>query len=282
MRVAFSIVAFAHRTPEEAPMRRIPQACKAALLLLLPLLGGCGNKVTAPDSADQQTADDLAIQTAINVTLVGGDLEFAMSSTPLAPQAGARQASPARALWDTTVVANGITYEASRTFYDAAGAPLPDYGPLAVRLRWASRAFGTFVSPRDTASVGHDAVLDVRGIQAGEDTLTFDGTCLDTLQNRFRSLDGSRVRYFYWTSSTTVSAVDRLRTAGPIDGWPLSGTVSYVVSADRLRSNDRVDVEAHVDATVVVTFNGTSQPEIVVNGTYRYRWNMLTGVVTRA
>ena len=55
-----------------------------------------------------------------------------------------------------------------------------------------------------------------------------------------------------------------------------------MVSADRLRSTSRADVEVHIDATVVVTFNGTSQPEIVVNGTWRYRWNMVTGVVIRA
>ncbi len=48
-----------------------------------------------------------------------------------------------------------------------------------------------------------------------------------------------------------------------------------------LRSNDRADVEAHLNATVVVTFNGTSQPEIVVNGVWHYRWNPGTGIVTR-
>ena len=149
-------------------------------------------------------------------------------------------------------------------------------------MRWTSRAFGTYQGPRDTASVGHDALLDVRGIQAGQDTLRFDGTCRDTLQNSFHSLDGLRVRYFFWTSSTIVSAVDRLRNAGTTGGWPLSGTMTYVVSADRLRSNNRADVDAHFDALVLVTFNGTNQPEVVVNGTWRYRWNMQTGLITRA
>lgn len=264
-------------------MRRFLQACSAALLLLLPLVVGCGNKVTSPGGGvDQQTADDIAIQAMTSLTVVGGDVEFAMSTTPLAPQAGARQATPARAFWDTTFTWNGITYEASRTFYDAAGGTLPDYGPLAVRMRWTSRAYGTYQGPRDTASVEHDALLDFRGIEAGEDTVRIDGICRDTLENRFRSLDGLRVRYFFWTSITSVNAVDRLRSAGPTDGWPLGGTVTYVVSADRLRSNNRADVEAHFDATVVVTFNGTHQPDIVVNGTWRYRWNMQTGVVTRA
>jgi hypothetical protein len=264
-------------------MRRSLPARAAALLLLLPLAAGCGNKVTAPGAGfDQQTADDIALQAATSLTVTGGDLELALITAPLAAQAGARQASPARALWDTTIVWNGITYEASRTFYDALDNALPGWDPAAVRLRWTSRAYGTFQGPRDTASVGHDAVLDIRGIELAQDTLTVDGVCRDTLQNRFRSLDGLRTRYFFWVGTTTVNAVDRLKNAGPTNDWPLSGTVTFTVSADRLRSNERTDVEAHFDATVVVTFNGTSTPDLVVNGTWHYRWNMLTGAITRA
>jgi hypothetical protein len=215
------------------------------------------------------------------MTLVGGDVQFSIASTPPSGAYSARRAAPARALWDTTIVWNGITYEASRTFYDASDNALPGWDPLAVRLRWTSRAYGTYRGPRDTASVGHDAVLDVRGIQAGVDTLTFDGQCRDTLQNTFRSLDGTRMRYFLWVSSTAVNAVKTLKSTLGTGAPPLSGTAVYVVSADRLRSNNVTDVEAHFDATVVVTFNGTVLPEIVVNGTYHYRWNLLTGTVTR-
>jgi hypothetical protein len=195
--------------------------------------------------------------------------------------AGARQAVPARAAWDTTIVWNGLSYEASRIFYDALDNELPDYGPLAVRMRWTSRAYGAYQGPRDTATVGHDAVLDVRGIQVAQDTVRFDGVCRDTLLNTFRSLDGLRVRYFYWVSELTVDRVRILKSTLP-GGYPIDGTATYVVSADRLRSNNRSDVEVHFDAVVVVTFNGTNEPEIVVNGTYRYRWNLQTGQITRA
>jgi hypothetical protein len=264
-------------------MRRTLPARAAALLLLLPLIAGCGNRVTAPaGGVDQMAADEIAIQAATSLTLAGGDIQLAVSSSAFAPQAGARQATPARALWDTTIVWNGVTYEATRSFFDALDNELPGWDPAAVRLRWTSRAYGTYQGPRDTASVGHDALLDIRGIESGEDTLTFDGICRDTLENRFRSLDGTRTRYFYWVSTSTARKVDRLKNAGPVDGWPLGGTMTFEVSADRLRSNDRADVEAHFDATVVVTFNGTSTPDVVVNGTWHYRWNMLTGAVTRA
>ena len=264
-------------------MRRFLPAGTAALLLLLPLVAGCGNKVTAPGGAmTAQTADDLAIQAATGLVLLGGDIQLSVSSTPQAPPAAARRALPARAAWDTTVTWNGITYQASRTFYDALDNQLSGYGPLAVRLRWTSRASGSYAGPRDTASVGRDALLDVRGIQGGQDTLRFDGTAHDTLQNTFRSLDGQRVRHFFWVSSATVESVRILKSTLGTGGWPIGGTVTCLVSADRLRSNSVADVEAHLDATIVVTFDGTSQPEILVNGTYRYRWNMQTGVVSRA
>lgn len=252
------------------------------LLLLLPLVAGCGSKVTAPGGMTSQTADDIAIQTATGLTLVGTDVQVAIGTTPQSSPARAREVLPARAAWDTTFAWDGITYEASRTFYDALDNELPGYGPLATRMRWTSRAYGTYEGPRDTATVGHDALLDFRGIEFARDTVRIDGIGRDTLENRFRSLDGLRVRYFYWESSTQVAAVRLLKSTMSSGGWPISGTITYVISADRLRSSSRTDVEAHLDATVVVTFNGTYLPEIVVDGTYRYRWNMVTGAVTRA
>jgi hypothetical protein len=263
-------------------MRRLIPAALAALLLWG--VAGCGSNPTGPGSGalNQQNADDLAIQAVTGLVVLGGEVQVMLGSTPAAPQARARRAAPARAMWDTTVTANGITYEASRTFYDALDNELPSYGPLAVRMRWTGRAHGSHEGPRDTASVGHATVLDVRGIQATQDTVRLDGTCNDTLQISFRSLDGLRHRWFYWTSSVTVDAVRILKSTFDTAGWPIGGTVTYVVSADRLRSNSRVDVDAHFDATVVVVFNGTSQPVVVVNGSYYYHWNMQTGAITRA
>lgn len=265
-------------------MRGSFPARAALALLALPLLGGCTSKVIAPAGVmTVQTADDLALQATASMAVMNGDLRFAVSTTPQsAPSAaaGARRARTLSALWDTTFTFAGITYQASRTFYDALDTPLPGYGPLAVRLHWTSRAYGTYEGPRDTAIVGHAAVLDLRGIEAGQDTLRLDGTCQDTLQNTFRSLDGTRMRYFLWTSGMTVNAMRMLKSTFG-SGYPLDGTVTFAVSAVRLRSSDRTDVDVYFNTTVVITFDGTDQPEIVVDGTYRYHWNLVTGDITR-
>ena len=70
----------------------------------------------------------------------------------------------------------------------------------------------------------------------------------------------------------------RLQAAAKKSAEPLV----LVVRADRLRSNDCADVEAHLAATIVVTFDGTDTPTVTVNGTHTYRWNRTSGLITRA
>ena len=259
-----------------------------ALCVVAMILNGCGgDSSTGPSTTavDRATADDLALQTVASFNLVAGDVQVAIGGTPAAPARATpspRVAHPYRALWDTTFVQGGITYTASRTFYDANDDPLADYGPTATWLRWTSRATGTWEGPRDTATVAHSAQLDVHGIQTTQDTLQFDGGCSDTLENRFRSYDGSRTRYFYWVSNTSIDDVRFLKSLIQLGaGWPVHGVVTIVVSADRLRSNNRLDVEAHFDAIIVVTFNATGGAIIAVNGMWFYQWNLATGQVTR-
>src|SRR5262245_38636455 len=210
---------FAHRPLEEARMTRTYRAWAALTLLALFLNAGCTNKVTSPPSGMTTTeADDIAVQTVASMGVVSGDVQFAVTTTPPANLARAREWKPAAGQWETTFVSGGIVYTATRDFYDAGDNLLPGYGPTAVRLHWTSHASGTYQGPRDTASVSHDGVLDVRGIEAGNDILTFDGASHDTLQNTFRSMDNLRTRYFLWISSCTVNAVKIVKMSP--NGWP--------------------------------------------------------------
>jgi len=251
-----------------------------AIPLLIALAGGCSKDKTptSPGNlAGQDAADDLALQTVASVTVTGADLNAAVSTVP----SGA--AAPARAQWDTTFTQGGLTFVATRNFYDIANNQLSGYGPTAVKMTWTSHVYGTAVFPRDTATVNHRATIDVHGIQPARDTLQFDGGVFDTLTNRFRSYDGTRTRYGLWRSYFTIDNVRILKSAIAAGiGYPIAGTASFAVSLDRLRSNNVGDVESHVDATVLVTFNGSTLADVVVDGTYHYKWNLVNGQITRA
>jgi len=181
---------------------------------------------------------------------------------------------------ETTFTAGSITYTVTRTFYDADGNALADYGSTATRLRITASASGSISNQLWSASVGRAGILDVTGIETSQDTLQFDGAGNDTVQCHFMSYDGTRERYFYALGGRSLEAVRLLknRDANP---YPLSGKARWAWSVDRLRSNNKEDVEAHYTALVVVTFNGTADPEIVVDGTYHYHVNLSTGAITR-
>jgi hypothetical protein len=47
-------------------------------------------------------------------------------------------------------------------------------------------------------------------------------------------------------------------------------------------ARERLPVEADFDAVVTITFNGTAQADLVVDGRFHYHWHLDTGMVTRA
>ena len=102
-------------------MRTPPLARSAALLILALSLHGCGSdSSTNPNngSMNQSTADDFALQTVTSLSVVGADLQVAVGSTPSSAARSMRApgdlARPSRALWDTSFVQAGVTFEASR------------------------------------------------------------------------------------------------------------------------------------------------------------------------
>ena len=256
------------------------RALAAALLAIALMAGGCGKStsLTSPQSQlDQASADDIAMQTGLALNALGMDVEGAGSSFMTSP-AMRPAVAPFAALWDTTITGEGFTYHVSREFYDAEGALLPGYGPAATRMVWRSHIVGSHETERDTVAVAHAALLTFAGIQPADTATTISGTVLDTLQSVYRSYDETTWRYFHWKSLLTIANAVMSRSSE----WPLSGTLTFAVKADRLRSNDAGDVEGHLVATVVVTFNGTSQPDVLVNGTWHYHWDMQYGTMIRA
>jgi hypothetical protein len=209
---------------------------------------------------------------------VGFDVEGAGStlSSPdsrALPIAGGLQ--PLSALWDTTVTMGGLTIEVSRHLYDAAGDEVAVFGPAVTRMNWRSHIWGTVATPRDTATVGHHSDYDFTGLQEADSLVVINGQCADTLLNTFHSLDSLLTRHAYWRSSLDFANI-AMRKA---DGRPVSGTVTFTVRVDVLNSTEQGDVARQLVAIVTITFNGTSQPDLVVNGTYHYKWIMDEGTV---
>lgn len=264
-------------------MRSLPRPLVAVVLLLglALLVSGCGEgtRNTAPSPITQDTADDVAINTVAALGILGGDVEGSISaSSGLSPQFGPARVRSVQT--DTTFVRDSITFHVQRTFYDALNQPLPAFGPTAARLVWVSDASGHFTGPRDTASVGHHAALTVtgNGLLAVADTLILNGASNDTLTNAFRSYDGNTTRFFHWVSALVIADVQWAKGAP----YPASGTLTFTATADRIRSRNDNTIESHHTVTVVITFDGTIIANVLVNGTYAYHWNILTGVVTRA
>jgi hypothetical protein len=264
-----------------------------SLLLLASMLAGCGGSggesPVAPDPGlAQDVADDIALQTSASVVAGKGgwlaevEAAGAMSGSASAPAPLRWQADvPTPSYSETTFTRGGITVTMTRRFFDESGAELPSYGPTADRLLATCRASGTHESEGYSGSLGRIGWLDVHNLLASKDTLVVDGGSNDTLISQFTAMDPSHTRYFYWLSQGSIAGVRALKDRS-VNPYPLSGAASWTVSVDILRDGDRGNVEKHLDATVVVVFNGTADPDLWVSGTYRYKLNLDTGLVIRA
>ena len=270
-------------------MSRTPSALAlaAGLVALAAAVAGCGGDSPTAPGVTQTAADDIAVQVAQTMAIGnGGTVTELFAMAAAVPAAGAGGSllrgafGTAGAAAETTFTAGNVTYSFAWTFYDAGGAELPEYGPTAARMRVTSRAAGGIVTPQFEAALGHAGLTDVTGVGPLADTLRFDGAADDTVQASFTALDGQRGRHFYWRAHLVHDAV-RLLKDREVNPWPLSGTATWAVHAERLRSGDRADVEAAYDALVVVTFNGTQYPEVTVDGAFRYRMNLNSGQVAR-
>jgi hypothetical protein len=203
------------------------------------------------------------------------------AATP-APAGAARASGTATVAAETTFTVGAVTWHVVRAFYDAQGAPMADYDPVATtRMLTMADAHGSITMPRYSASFGHASSLDLRGLSVLQDTLWFNGVAHDTCQSAFASFDSTRTRHLYLESAATWTNVRWLKPVATYP-WPLGGTVVWNIQADRLRSNDVADVEVHLSALVTVTFNGTRFVPVVVNGTWTYTLDLLTGTVVRA
>ena len=180
---------------------------------------------------------------------------------------------------DTVWVVGGVTYEASRSWYDANQQPVSQWGPdgrrHAVELSRDGHGDGPAVL---WAYLAHHPVRYLRR-RRRSDTATVNGTVQDSCQSQFSTMDTQRVTHLFAVSGITLGSVHLDKTG--TNPYPLSGTMTWNLGVDRLRSsNPRRRRGALRAATAIVTFNGTANPQVVVNGQYHYTLNLINGAVT--
>jgi hypothetical protein len=267
-------------------IRSLGRFAAAALLITL---AGCGKgSPTQPiaNAQAQQDADDAAQQVALSmaqdnggataVDAPGALLQSGTGAAPLGSSPGVASSS------DTTFTAGHITWSVSRSFFDAIGNEQTAFDPITtVRMLAAARGVGSIETASDTASFGSAGHLDVRGLATAQDTVITNAARNDTLQCAFTPRFRPGRVHSYVEGSGTLTDVAQLRPVSS-NPWPLSGTATWALKVDRLRTSDRGTVTRHFETLVIVTFNGTRFPDVEVTGGFRYKIDLKTGAIQRA
>jgi hypothetical protein len=166
-------------------------------------------------------------------------------------------------------------------FFDGQGNEQPGFdAQTTARLHVETRARGRVVTAEQVAQVGLDRQFGVDRLLPSETTLEIDGAMHDTADCSFAASDGAEERRYHLLSGGTLTDVMKLKDER-VNPYPLSGTARWDVVADAFVRNQQGTVEKHLEATVIVTFNGTRHPTIEINERWRYRMDLQTGEVVR-
>lgn len=264
-----------------------------ASLVLAVTASGCGKRAApsapapgpSPGSTtmSQQAADDIASQFALTLSRQGGIPLTGLGSTSLTAMANG-QVSPTRLGRSNVMRAEdegSLSWSLTLTFYDAAGNVQLIYDPATTaRVVVHAKVHGTLTTAERRALVGIERNLDVTGLLPMETTIEIDGAALDTVDCSFTSTDGVRARQYHLLANGALTDVRQLKDES-VNPYPLSGTARWAVTADASVTDENGTQEAHYEATVLITFNGTQYPTIEVSGGFRYRMNLETGAIER-
>jgi hypothetical protein len=269
----------AQEVPVMSPRSLAPLRVLCLAAFVAAIVGCSKNSPTEPNPATQQDADDAAQIAALAMSSDHGGATPTQGSAAMSPRATATPMRAFSTLGDTTFTAGAVTWTLSRTFYDAGNNEQGAYNPLTtVRVAGTARGVGAIETASDTASFGSAGNLDIVGISVLQDSLITNATRNDTLQCAFTPFfRNGRVHLYVENAGTLANVVSQK----PLPSWPKSGTGTWSLKVDRLRSSDRGDVERHFECVVVVNYNGTRYPPATVTGGFRYSFDLKTGAIAR-
>lgn len=173
-----------------------------------------------------------------------------------------------------------FSWSFSIKFFDGSGNLQPIFllGSTA-RAEVMARAHGSLTTAEHQATVGVYRLLDVRGLLPAETELLINGAANDTADAAFTASDGSASRSYHFLGGGALTDVRQLKDQN-VNPYPLSGTARWNVNIDASAHDAEGTREAHYQATVLITFNGTRHPVIEISESYRYSMDLETGEVT--
>jgi hypothetical protein len=126
-------------------------------------------------------------------------------------------------------------------------------------------------------TVNRDRNLTVSGLAGAETSRTWNGT--GTRNDHGSRQETTVTRSYSTNDNVTVSSVvvNLPRSSNP---WPVSGTITRLVSGTASVTRLGVTKSFSVNRTVTITFNGTQQAAVTVNGN-SYTLDLSTGVATK-
>jgi hypothetical protein len=263
-------------------------ALPASLLVLALVAPGCGKDATpatapkapaSPAPLTAQSAGDLA--RIVGASLAGqGSVPFTRLGNS-ALSAAARGEAPELKTSRTGSLQDegGSSWWFSVSWFDAAGNEQARFdSATTARMRALVRARGNLDAAGFHAAFGTARELDVTGLLPAETTIEIDGATDDTSRCSLASDDGTQLRRYDVVSDGRLVDVRQLKDE-TVNPYPLSGRAEWQVTAEALAVDGENRVEVRYQARVVITFNGTAHPTVVIDGTYRYRLNLDTGAI---
>lgn len=284
---------------------------KRSLLVGAPLLAfalaACSSDSTSPlqittadidqaavISASDATAEDVNILTASDMTMSGGAVQDVFGGSPLMSRTAASAVVPSYS-WSFSgsctyssstgrftcpaITAGGLTLTRDYAFFDANNTPQAAYDSATTdSANFHVSVTGVHVALAGQDTVDRDRNFTVSGLLGAETTRTWNGTGSRN-DGGYRDGTDGVVRTYHTSDALTVSdvVVDLPRSSNP---WPASGTITRHITGTATVSKTGVTKSFSVDRTVTITFNGTQNAAVTVNGN-GYTLDLSTGVATK-
>lgn len=237
--------------------------------MALTTLVGCD----ASDEPSQDDYDDVAVAVSSLVTDDGISEVTAMEEAVTAADG---EAPPECTEIDSGTysaeIQGVLSYSYEVTCTDATGtsedACSDDTDSASVSVTW----MGRLSSSRYETSVERVGAWQLTGLQSND--VQISGQASFTVESDFTAMYRPVQRSYDLNVNADYENLVYDRAADD-----LSGSVLYTIDARRVASRQRSDAEANYTMDAVLTFDGTNQAQLTLDGDYNYRLDLSSGEV---